>query len=236
MILLLAACVLIAGAAYAVYRGYLQLNSLFIGKNDIIGCDVSHYQGEIRWKELSRQNIKFTFIKATEGSHHVDQMFKQNWEEVFKTGIKAGAYHFFSFESPGSSQADHYIRTVGKRKGMLPPVVDIEFYGSNSRNKPDAAQVREQLNEFIASIRQYYQTKPIIYTTKKGYDYFIKGYYDDDPLWIRSVLTRPGTGGNWMFWQYSNKGKLKGYSGIEPYIDLNVFHGTYEELEQLQLD
>lgn len=236
MLLILAACVLSAGAAYAVYTGRLQLNCLFIGKNDIIGCDVSHYQGEIHWDELSRQNVKFAFIKATEGSRHVDQLFSHNWDEVFKTNIKAGAYHFFSFESPGSSQADNYIHTVGKRKGMLPPVVDIEFYGSSSRNKPDAGQIRSQLNQFIAAIEQNYHTKPIIYTTKKAYEYFIKGYYDDYPLWIRSVLTKPGIDGDWLFWQYSNRGKLNGYLGKEPYIDLNVFHGTEKELEQLQLD
>lgn len=235
-VLIFAVCTAGAAAAYAVYSGRLQLNPLYIGKDDIVGCDVSHYQGEIQWDELRRQNIKFTFIKATEGSRHVDQLFSHNWDEVFKTDIKAGAYHFFSFESPGSSQAGNYIRTVKKRKGMLPPVVDIEFYGNTRKNKPDASKVREELNQFIRAIEQEYHTKPIIYTTIKAYDYFIKGYYDGEPLWIRNVRTKPGLNGNWLFWQYTNRGRLKGYSGTEPYIDLNVFHGTERELEQLQSD
>ena len=47
---------------------------------DTVGIDVSRYQGEINWQEFASQNISFAFIKATEGSNHVDKCFADNWQ------------------------------------------------------------------------------------------------------------------------------------------------------------
>ena len=82
-------------------------------------------------------------------------------------------------------------------------------------------------------IEKNYGTKPIIYTTKEGYRHFIKGYYLDCPLWIRSILTYPSLDRAWTFWQYTSREQLKGYEGEETYIDMNVFHGDEEDFKEL---
>lgn len=228
-----AVCALCAAAVYMVYVGYLIPNKILITKHAIIGCDISHYQGEVDWDILYQQNVKFAFIKATEGSGYVDNRFQENWSTVYNSGIKAGAYHFFSFDSPGESQAELFIKTVGKRSGMLPPVVDVEFYGNHYEDRPDAASVRAELNTFLSLIETEYKTKPIIYTTRAAYRYFLKGYFGDYPLWYRNVITPPLLDRDWLFWQYTNREKLQGYSGDEKYIDLNVFHGDEDALESL---
>ena len=65
-------------------------------KYEIRGVDVSSYQGEIDWKVLANQDIKFAFIKATEGSSFVDEKFKSNYENAKKIeNLAIGAYHFF---------------------------------------------------------------------------------------------------------------------------------------------
>lgn len=89
----------------------------------VMGVDVARYQGTIDWNALSEQGIAFAFIKATEGSSHVDVRFRENWNEVAKTSILASPYHFMSYDSGGITQAENYITTVGKRSGMLPPAV-----------------------------------------------------------------------------------------------------------------
>lgn len=95
IIFLLAAIVLIGAAyVYAVYHGYLMLNNPSKRQYPIAGVDLSHYQGEVDWSVLSQQDIQFAYIKATEGSSHVDSCFPYNWEEAKKTSLKYGAYHF----------------------------------------------------------------------------------------------------------------------------------------------
>ena len=96
------------------------------------GVDVSSYQGKIDWHELAGQDIDFAFIKATEGSTHLDEQFARNWRNAPKEKIMVGAYHFFSFDSSGDSQAEWFIQNVGSLSGKLAPVVDAEYYGKKN--------------------------------------------------------------------------------------------------------
>lgn len=226
----------IISTACMIYTGILIPNKWFIGKNDIIGCDVSRYQGDIDWEILSGQGISFVFIKATEGSSHIDPKFEENWSQAFDTGLYVGAYHFFSFESPGKNQAEHFSAQAGKKTPMLLPVVDVEFYGSYNRKNTDAAQVAAQLDSYIQVIKETYGVEPIIYTTMEAYDHLIKGRYPDCPLWIRSVITRPKLDRQWVLWQYTDREKLKGYDGSEAHIDMNVFHGGLSEFTMLLME
>lgn len=220
---------------FNIYCKNINLNKLFIKKYPVRGVDVSHYQGEIDWNELSKNKIFFAFIKATEGSTHVDENYASNREKIKATNIYAGFYHFFSFDSDAETQAENFIVTVPKEDGMLAPVVDLEFYGQNEVNRPDPTQVRAQLSVLLNKLEQHYGIKPIIYTTTKVYHYYIEDYYPEYPLWIRNVYYPPdfGTTDDWVFWQYSDTGRLSGYNGPEKYIDLNVFRGSYEQLQTL---
>ncbi len=205
-----------------VYQGKITINHPSEEDYPIRGVDVSYYQGEIDWGILAEENIDFAFIKATEGSSHIDTKFKENWEQSGKTRLKRGAYHFFSFESTGEAQAEHFISVVPKEEGMLSPVVDIEFYGDRFYNKPDVEETRKQLQSLLDRLEEYYGVKPLIY---------IRGAFDEYPLWIRNIYFSPNMGmpGKWTFWQYDSDAKLQGYSGEEEHIDLNVFYGSEKE-------
>lgn len=223
--------ILLAVIVYLFMNGIIWFNNPNLKKYPVRGVDVSHYQGEIDWDRLYEQGIDFAFIKATEGSSHLDKRFALNWENSHYTEIIVGAYHFFSFESTGLNQAENFIKNVPKDKNSLPPVIDIEFYGEFSQKPPNADNVRKELNDMINTLEKHYNKKVIIYTTQTAYSKYIKGYYKDNPIWIRDVYTHPNLKDdrNWTFWQYSDHGRLDGYNGIERFIDLNVFNGSYED-------
>lgn len=215
------------------YNGIIWFNNPSMEKYPVRGVDVSSYQGEIDWNVLASQNISFAYLKATEGSSYLDPYFLKNYEAAIKTDLRVGAYHFFSFESSGTTQAANFITTVPKTATMLPPVVDIEFYGDNEHNPPEKGLVQRNLNELLAELEAYYGIKPIIYATQKSYKQYIRGSYTEYDLWIRDVYTAATLqdGREWSFRQYSNREKLDGYDGEEKYIDMNVFNGTKEEFE-----
>ena len=79
------------------------------------GIDISHHQGHIAWAKLPRQGVDFAYIKATEGSDHVDRRFSRNWHASHRAGIHRGAYHFFRLCGSGRAQAANFVRT-----GMVP--------------------------------------------------------------------------------------------------------------------
>jgi lysozyme len=223
--------VLIAAFFILVWNGMILLNGFSAERYDIKGIDVSSYQGEIDWEVLSSQNISFVFIKATEGSSFVDKNFDSNFSGAQKTSLAVGAYHFFSYDSSGQTQAENFINTVTPFEGMLPPVIDLEFYGDKEKNPPDRESVELQLKTMLSVLEAHYGQKPIIYATETSYELYLSNDYEEYDIWIRNVITKPELTDNraWVFWQYSNRGKLDGYNGKEKYIDLNVFNGSAEE-------
>ena len=223
---------ILLGTLFAlIWNGIILLNHPSMEEYPVRGVDVSSYQGKIDWQTLSSQNLSFAFIKATEGSSFVDPCFAYNYEEAQKTDLRIGAYHFFSYDSSGKNQAEHFISTVNKIEGMLPPVIDLEFYGDKEKNPPEPKVVRKQLDSMLKKLEDYYGQKPMIYATEKSYSLYLAGAYEEYDIWIRNVITGPSLADNreWTFWQYTNRERLKGYEGKEQYIDLNVFNGTLEE-------
>lgn len=229
-----AAIVLGAVLFILVWNGVIILNGFSAKKYPVKGIDVSSYQGEIDWEKLSGENISFAFIKATEGSSFVDENFTYNFEEAQKTSLAVGAYHFFSYESEGKTQAQNFINTVKPYDGMLPPVIDLEFYGDNEKNPPKREDVDSQLKVMLQALEDFYGQKPIIYATERSYELYLAGDYDEYDIWIRNVITKPKLSDDrsWTFWQYTNRERLSGFNGVEKYIDMNAFNGSVQEFDE----
>lgn len=202
---------------------------------EVFGVDVSSYQGIVDWTVLAGQGVKFAFIKATEGSALQDRQFAANWAGAGQAGIRAGAYHFLSYDSPGETQAENFISIAPISDGMLPPVVDIEFYGQYLDDPPEREKVRSILDPLLERLEEHYGVKPILYVTYRSYyRYLAGGNYVEYPIWCSSPVVAPLTPG-WSFWQYSHSAELQGYYGSEKRIDLNVFRGSQEDFETFGL-
>lgn len=233
-IFILLLMIAVAGFLSLLYLRKLTWNHYFASQYSVQGADVSYYQGEIDWEILSKQ-IDFAFIKATEGSYHVDVRFDENRQKALDSGLAFGAYHFFSFESSGRTQAENYIATVGKWEGMLRPVIDVEYY-STTEEIAATEEIRKELQEMLTVLEEYYGCKPIIYATQSSYFTILQGKFKDYPLWIRNVYFKPLVPGKrWIFWQYEDSAVLDGYYGEQDKIDLNVFYGRMDELEKYRI-
>lgn len=78
-LLLIVLAVLATLIAVLLWNGVIHLNHPSNKKYPIRGVDVSYYQGEIDWKTLSKQDIDFAYIKATEESY--DRFIAGDFEE-----------------------------------------------------------------------------------------------------------------------------------------------------------
>ncbi|MDR2940785.1 MAG: hypothetical protein LBV08_10795 [Clostridiales bacterium] len=193
------------------------------------GIDVARYQGEIDWKAISSQGIQFAFIKATEGSSYSDPMFATNIVSSRGNNIFAGAYHFFSSESPGKTQAQNFINIVSEYPIDLPPVLDFEI----TKLEGDTEYVTKEAIIFLNELEKYFGTKPIVYTTYKSYENYLANNLNGYPLWIRDLFKEPEINGHdWIFWQYCNRGRLEGIDEKQIYVDLNVFNGSENEFKE----
>jgi hypothetical protein len=67
----LAGFALLATATFAMLGGWWTP----LAARYVQGVDVSHHQGAIDWRTLAADDIAFAYIKATEGTDHVDARF-----------------------------------------------------------------------------------------------------------------------------------------------------------------
>ncbi len=227
--LVLLGAVATLGALYV--AGFVPLRSPDAGRYPVRGIDLSHHQGEIDWDAVPRADVHFVFIKATEGRDHRDPRFPENWEAAGRVGIPRGAYHFFTFCTPGPAQADHFLDVVPPGTGELPPVVDVEFTG-NCTAWEDLDRVRAELLSFVDAIRAAHGREPILYLNRPSYRRVVRGHFDGSPLWVRDLFFRPSVTqyGRWRFWQYDDDGRVAGIRGP---VDLNVFDGSLQSFAEL---
>ena len=236
LILLLVGAILLLGFFFLRWRGLiLYSHESNPDQWEVFGVDVSSYQGTVDWHALASQGVDFAFIKATEGSLLQDKQFASNWNGSLEAGVRPGAYHFLSYDSPGETQADNFISMVPVTDGALPPVVDIEFYGEYLENPPEKAQVQSILDPLLARLEAHYGVKPILYVTYRSYYRYLAGEgYGDYPIWCSSLTVFPLLP-RWDFWQYSHTARLDGYTGSQQHIDLNIFRGSRERFDQFGL-
>jgi lysozyme len=193
----------------------------------IWGIDVSHHQKQIDWEQVLAQKPYFVFMKATEGSSFIDHKYNQHKQEAEAKGVIVGSYHFFSYKSTGLEQALHFIKNAGLNKGNLPPVLDLEF----KRRMPNAKKITENIIQWLEMVETIYGVQPIIYCNHRFYDKYLKNKLKKDyPLWIPDYYKEPKI--NWVFWQKTNKFKLK---GIIKTVDFNIYAGSRESLIKILL-
>lgn len=198
----------------------------------IKGIDVSHWQGDIDWKQVKSDGVEFTFIKATQGNDCIDEKFAENVKGAYEAGIKVGAYHFGEFGSitEALAEAKYFLNVISTFNFSYPLVLDIEQDKKQVGKKVLTDASLAFLNELIG--RGY---SVMLYTGKS----FLESNLDEDklkqfPFWIArygDILGRPAG-----IWQYSQEGKVKGIKGN---VDLNwafadYSHGTKGPIAKVQ--
>lgn len=197
------------------------------------GIDVSHHQGEIAWDEVASSGIEFAFIKATEGRDFSDPRFVYNWQQAGEEGVARGAYHFFTFCSPGLDQARHFLSVVPPEPGSLVPVADVEF-GGNCTSYEDLETIRRELKIFLVEVERAWGRRPMLYLTVRSMFQIADARFDEYPVWFRNIFWRLPNDGSplWVVWQHADNGRVEGIVGD---VDQNVLHSEIF-LQSLRID
>nr|WP_297162082.1 GH25 family lysozyme [uncultured Dysgonomonas sp.] len=203
-------------------------------KYQVKGVDVSHHNPILDWEEVKRQNIHFTYIKATEGITHDDRNYPYNYKLAKENNIKTGSYHFYNFGISGREQAKHFIRIAKCQSGDLIPAIDVEHSPANPYSKDPVfiKSVIKELKVMENELYEYYGVHPIIYTNTDCYKLYINNSFPNNPIWISSLNKEPNNEiKNWIIWQFTHTGELDGIVGN---LDLNYFRYSFEELQKIQ--
>lgn len=215
-----------------------RINRIIADYNDkTFGIDMSHYQRkeDIAWDSLSIANraipIEFVVLRATMGNRSSDRNFDDFWQLAKQHQLIRGAYHFYRADEDPVRQANNFLENVKLEEGDLPPILDIEKIPKRKSN----AKLVEDLKIWCRIVEETYGEKPIIYTYYHYYNDFLKGEFDDYPLWLANYndVPQPAPDANWDIWQFTENGIVY---GINTKVDVNVYNGSLWSLKRLTLD
>lgn len=185
------------------------------------GIDVSSYQKDIDWSATAKdKNIKFVYVKATEGATYRSRHYQYNIENARQYGIHVGAYHFFRPNVPVEKQFLNFTSVVKKEDQDLIPLIDVEVRGNNLTVRA----LVDSVLAFADKLEDHYGCKPMIYTGHAFYNSYLSGKISGYPLFIArysKVEPRLMGGANWVLWQFSEKGVI---AGIDHAVDLCRFN------------
>jgi GH25 family lysozyme M1 (1,4-beta-N-acetylmuramidase) len=205
--------------------------------SEVLGLDVSAYQGNVNWSAVAAAGAQFAYVKATEGTYYTNAYFAQQYIGSYDAGLIRGAYAFaIPSWSSGASQADYLVNNGGAWSAdgkTLPGALDIEYnpYGAECYGLSQPAMVSwiaSFLNEYHARTGRWapiYSTTDWWSTCTGNYS----GFAANSPLWIAiyssSAGTLPAGWPYYTFWQYADAGTFPG--------DQDVFNGTTSRLVAL---
>ncbi len=204
------------------------------GADKVEGLDVSVWQGpNINWPQVRASGKRFAFLRLSYGGQvGLDSTFRRNWTEAKAAGLLRGAYQYFLPSQDAATQANLLVNELGRLgAGDLPAVIDVE----QTPNGVTPAAYAQKVSDWVDIVERGTGKKPIIYTGKYFWNDNVQSTaFLNHPLWLAAYVSgcpdtpRPWT--TWTFWQYGSTGSSSGISGD---IDVNVFDGTYAELEAL---
>lgn len=195
-----------------------------------LGIDVSHHQGSIDWKSVKDQGYDFAILRigyrgyGKEGSLNRDRTFEANYENAKAAGLSVGVYFFAQAisETEAAEEADYVLNILNGRELELPVVYDPESILDDEARTDNvsAEQFTKNTKEFCKIIKDAGYT-PMIYSNMlwEAFELDLEDLSDID-IWYADYEDVPQTPYNFVFWQYSNTGKVAGVRGS---VDLDIW-------------
>ncbi|SDZ86674.1 glycoside hydrolase family 25 protein [Bizionia paragorgiae] len=194
-----------------VLKSYNGNKTKSIKNSDAVwGIDISHHQKSIDWDVLVSENKPdFIFLKSTEGVTHQDSKYKAYKKKAQQKGILTGAYHFFSYSTPGKAQAENFIKHSELTESDLIPVLDVEYIKSRKSYKSKVGEIKA----FCEAIKAEYGMFPIIYCECDYKNKVLGSDFDTYTFWISDLYKSPSC--DYAFWQYTDSGRVNGIGRID---------------------
>jgi lysozyme len=193
------------------------------------GVDVYNGSGDIDWKAVAGDNVKFAWVKCSEGTTFKDKSCQKNISGARKAGLIVGGYHFGrpdngpkqGMQDAADEASNFLMASKGIQCGDLRPVLDLE-----AGIKSDDSYNAEWALKWLQVVEGEIGVKPVVYCAKWATDLFLRDARVElraalatYPCWWASYNTgvNPKRGvaiwAEWDVWQWTGSGKTAGIKG-----------------------
>ena len=111
--------------------------------------------------------------------------------------------------------------------------MDVEFDKDTQFNN-NRFKLKTEILNWLLYTENYFRVKPIVYASYNFKTQFLQDKcFSQYPYWIAHYYVDSlSYEGNWSFWQHTDAGHV---DGIDGYVDLNLFNGNAEDIENMCL-
>ncbi|MGM9834294.1 MAG: glycoside hydrolase family 25 protein [Bacilli bacterium] len=209
---------------------YSDLTDIYDFTKQSIGIDVSEWQGDINFYKVKESGIEFVMIRTglrtSDTQIEEDVYFKRNIKKATDAGLEIGLYFFSTADNEieALEEAKWVVDLIKDYKITYPIAYDIENIGEFSTT----GITKEQLNKNAKVFLDYVSNNGYVGTLYSSANdlnrWWDLDYLKDYMVWMAHYTTLSDYSGNYVIWQYSSEGKIKGISGN---VDLNVAYFSY---------
>lgn len=194
-------------------------------ENNLLGIDVSTWQGDIDWEKVKSSGVSFAFIRigfgfSDDGENVLDNKYLKNIKEAKEAGVKVGVY-FYSYATSIDEvvdQANWVLKTLDNEKLDLPVAFDFEEWSSFDDYELNIYDVNLFALKFLDIIKEN-GYEGILYGSANYLNdvFYIKKY----PYWLAHYTTKTDFSKPYKVWQVASNGIV---SGIDGYVDLDILY------------
>lgn len=186
------------------------------------GIDVSEWQGEINYAEVSRDGIEVVYIRSSEGTSYIDPYFRTNYENAKANNLKVGFYHYMIARNVEEAEAEatFFASVISGTDADCKIAMDFESFGDLN-----VEQINEISFAFLRKAEELTGKEMVVYSnTNDAINVFSGELANNYPIWVAEYeVEEPINNGKWNTWvgfQYTDRGEV---SGINGYVDRDQF-------------
>lgn len=197
------------------------------------GIDVSSHQGNIDFRKVKNAGIDFVIIRLACGTN-IDEKFFKNYYSAKDNGLKVGAYIYTMANTLPKVIAE--VNAVKNELGAfvnatereieldLPFFIDVEH---DTIIKTSKANVSWLFDESYKRFKDVFSKVGLYASSSILETKFREDILESVPVWVAEWDNNLDYKGNFIFWQYSHKGRI---DGIETDVDLNSSERKHAEI------
>ena len=200
--------------------------------NQVLGIDVSKWQGEIDWNMVRDAGVEYAIIRcgyrgSVTGSLVEDPYFERNMKGALAAGVKVGVYFFTQAtnEVEAVEEASMVVSLIRDYDIEYPIFIDTEGAGGGGRADGLDVDTRTMVCDAFCRTVENAGYKAGVYASRNWYNNRLNtASLEKYVIWLAEYRRAPIYQGYYQMWQYTSKGSVSGISGN---VDLNISYLGY---------
>lgn len=207
------------------YTSFREIYNKYKNKDNLIGLDISMWQGDVDYTKLKNEGVDFVMLKIggqtkINGEYNIDPKFYKNIEGAIDNDIKVGVY-FYSYaktKEDAIKQADFVVETLKDYKIDMPIAFDWENWKYYTKFHISFNTLNNVASTFINRVEEL-GYKGVLYSSK----YYLENiwYSNDYTNWIAYYTSNFNEYKDYYMWQMCSNGKI---NGIDGYVDIDIMN------------